>query len=281
MNHPIESRWIAFDIEISTIIPEGQDWREMGPIEVSCVATVDERGRRMTYVPPMSGTAYAMALPMYTLSRVLSDLDLEMRRFDRVPVSWNGAGFDLPILAAGAGMATIASKIALEHIDVGFQMLCENGYMAGLNAVCGGMGIPGKLNGMHGELAPAMWRSKDIEQQCKVISYLENDALITSHVFEAICKAKKVRWKTQKGTFREWLLKMKDGCPLTVQDSLAIPLPDTSWMSRPRPRSEYIGWAQPKTLVKEVTMNGPKPGEPEPDSGADSPSTMPEDGCNG
>jgi hypothetical protein len=50
-----------------------------------------------------------------------------------------------------------------------------------------------------------------------------------------------LRWRTKRGTIARH--ELPSGW-LTVEQALALPLPDTSWMNDPWPRSKFTAWLE-------------------------------------
>jgi hypothetical protein len=105
------------------------------------------------------------------------------------------------------------------------------------------MGLPGKLEGVTGAQAPAMWKQGVWEQE-KVLAYVRQDVFTTMRVYQEILKTGKLCWVTKKGTVSKWAPTLKDGRMLTVNECLELPLPDTSWMDAAWPREKFYGWTE-------------------------------------
>lgn len=154
-------------------------------------------------------------------------------------VTWNGLGFDFPLLAIEChddGLTALIKEFAANHIDIGFQMLCEKGFMCGLNAAARGMKLSGKTEGMHGDLAPAMWKESR-EKQDIVLEYVAQDSRTTGEVYEAIIdQGGSLVWITKKGypIRRPWFPTLRGNeygvRLLKVAEAMELSLPDTSWM---------------------------------------------------
>lgn len=156
-------------------------------------------------------------------------------------VSWNGLGFDFDVLAEEVRDDEYAKRVAdlaLHSVDPAFVMLCAKGYMIGLNTAAKGLGVEGKTEGMHGDLAPQMWR-QGREQQNKVIDYVEQDVIATANVYEAMRKIGGVQWTSRTGRINYWRMPNSN---FGVGEGLVLPEPDTSWMSNPRSRASVYSW---------------------------------------
>jgi hypothetical protein len=236
-------RYVAFDLEIANEIPTGaQDWRAAGPLRISCAATLTETGDLRLWHGGNGAGEYAPAMTPEQVGELVAYLDAEASG-GRLPLTWNGLGFDFAILAdeAPASALSTCHRLALDHLDMAFQMLCEKGVMCGLDAAAKGMGLSGKTEGMHGDLAPVMWK-QGRQDQDRVLEYVAQDVRITAWVYEAILKADFLRWITKAGGSSAWTPTRQDDRLLTAREALALPLPDTAWLRDPWPRSKFCGW---------------------------------------
>lgn len=153
-----------------------------------------------------------------------------------VPLSWNGLGFDFDVLAEESGQRAACRNLALAHVDMMFHVFCEKGFPVALDKVAAGMGLPGKTKGMTGKEAPHRWSAGDHQS---VIEYVSQDVRTTLAVAAAAENGKGMAWITGQGK-RAWL-PLPAGW-MTVDVARKRPLPDTSWMSDPKPRSSFTAW---------------------------------------
>ena len=201
--------------------------------------------------------------------------DLIQMSHSKYIVTWNGLGFDFLVLAIESRDFEYKKKVAnlaLGSIDPFFNMFCDKGFGIGLQKMSQALGIKGKLEGMHGSLAPYMWTGNpagispealeevehflaeagSIEAQEICLDYVKQDAKATYDVYRALARERHVHWTTQKGTTSKtpWtprhLHPWTPGDPqdrlLVCDESLKVREPNTSWMDNPRSRSEFMGW---------------------------------------
>jgi predicted PolB exonuclease-like 3'-5' exonuclease len=100
-------------------------------------------------------------------------------------VTWNGTGFDLDILAEESGMLAQCRRLAVDHVDMMFHVLCQLGYGVGLDAAARGMNLAGKPEGMSGAVAPVLWAEGRREE---VLAYVAQDVRTTLELARA-CEA--------------------------------------------------------------------------------------------
>ncbi len=151
-------------------------------------------------------------------------------------LTWNGVGFDLDVLAEESGMWEECRQLAIAHVDMMFHVLCRLGYGVSLDAAARGMGVDGKPDGMNGKLAPALWAEGRREE---VLAYVAQDARTTLDLATVCESCGAFRWVARSGRLRT--MPLPEGW-LAVEETLRLPLPDTSWMDEPWPRVRFTGW---------------------------------------
>jgi len=230
-------KYLAFDIEIATEIPEGEpNWAAYRPLGISCAATfagdasepilwhggrnADDPADRMSRddAKRLLGHITAMASAGYTI------------------LTWNGLGFDFDVLAEEAGAVDECSRHALGHVDMMFHLFCTLGYGVALDRAARGMGLTGKPAGMTGAMVPGLWARGE---RRAVLDYVAQDARVSLELARECERCGVVRWIARSGKPME--VPLRSGW-LTVREALELPLPDTSWMSNPWPRTKFTGW---------------------------------------
>jgi hypothetical protein len=230
-------KYLAFDIETAADIP-GPDfnWRPHRPIGITCAALTGGDAE----VPIVWHGKDAAGGPAPRMTRD------EVREIVRVLVAkvaegytivtWNGLGFDFDVLAEESGSADSCRELALGHVDMMFHVFCEKGFPVSLEKAALAMGIAGKLGGLSGWQAPKLWAAGDHQ---KVLDYVAQDVRVAWQLAQAAETKQAFSWKTQKGTVSSFPLKRGW---LAVRDAMQLAEPDTSWMSNPIPRAQFIGW---------------------------------------
>lgn len=251
----MDKKFAAFDIETVKPMPEGANWRDHRPLGVGSVTLLTEDGREYNWAAcgddnkPIGESMASTAV--WNVLETMSALLVAGYTL----VSWNGLGFDLPVLGEEAGQLDLARRIALKHCDLMFQFFCYKGYPLGLDTAAKGMGLPGKTEGMHGDLAPLMWMDDpqglidaghpDLaaipapERRKKVLEYLKQDVRTTLDVARAVQDAKVLNWTSRKG--KPNFCYFSDGL-LVVEGCAWIAEPDNSWMTNPIKREQFTGW---------------------------------------
>jgi hypothetical protein len=89
---------------------------------------------------------------------------------------------------------------------------------------------------MKGADAPELWAQGRREE---VLGYVAQDVRTTMELATACEASGMFRWVAHSGKVRSLML--SKGW-LTVSEAQRLPLPDTSWMDDPWPRTKFTGW---------------------------------------
>ena len=230
-------RYLAFDIETAKVLPrEAENLFDHRPLGVACVAAFasdsDEvttwHGHTETGSPaPKMSPAEVRALLADLAGFVADGYTL---------ATWNGAGFEFDILAEESGDRALSIELATDHVDMMFHVLCSRGYYISLQKAALGMSLAGKLEGVSGAEAPAMWARGEYD---RVLEYNVQDARLTAELAVAGDEARRLRWITRRGS--PATMPLPEGW-LSVRHAMELPLPDNSWMTDPPSREDLIGW---------------------------------------
>jgi hypothetical protein len=241
--------FLAFDMEIAKPVPDGADLLAHRPgIACAALATEGETEPVVMFDPAAMPDLFDPATKTMTqagATRVLLALDAAVGRGDTI-VTWNGAGFDFRLLADETGRHSDCVRLALDSVDMMFQVLCDRGHPLALDSALRGAGLPSKVdqvtlrNGqivhIDGADAPRFWQE---EEFAAVMEYCAADAERTLALAVACQQSRRLAWISQRGRRNEMNLGPRW---LTVRQCLALPLPDTSWMTRPIARQDVLKW---------------------------------------
>ena len=132
-----------------------------------------------------------------------------------------------------------------------FQVLCERGHPLSLDAALKGAGLPPKMNevvlrsgeSVHisGAEAPQYWQAGEY---AAVAAYCAADAERTAALAAHCQRTRRLSWTSQKGRAND--IYLRSGW-LTVEQCLALPVPDTSWMTKPMSREDVLAWTKSPT----------------------------------
>jgi hypothetical protein len=225
----MKRKYLSFDIETARVIEP--DWRTIRPLGIACAATLlsdtDEMVLWHGAARNHLSRGESAALVEYLMAKV---------GLGYTVATWNGVGFDFDILAEESGMLAECRELAVNHVDMMFNVLCRLGHGVSLDAAAKGMGLEGKLDGMNGAMIPTLWAEGKREV---VLDYVAQDVRITAELATK-CEACRVfRWIAKSGKLRSMAL---PGGWLTVEEAEQLPEPDTSWMTDPWRRTDFTAW---------------------------------------
>lgn len=227
--------YIGFDIEIWKIVEDGHNLQAERPLGISC-ASLWVGDKSLVYYNGLIDAPNDDKMSVEQCKEFVNYM-LQCAFQGHTIVTWNGLQFDFDILAEESGMFEECKELAMNHVDLMFIIACTKGYPAGLNAVSQGMGLSGKTEGMHGDLAPVMWRMST-EDRYKVLEYVGQDTKLVVDLAEIVEKKHGMLWTSKSGK--------PVYCPvpklLTVKECLSLPKVDTSWMTNPKSREDYFAW---------------------------------------
>ena len=242
--------FVAFDVEIAKPVPDGPDILVHKP-GIACAAIVreDEPRASILFDPSVSPEFFdpAMTMTREGALRILAALEETAGRGDTL-VTWNGAGFDFRLLADETGRHADCARLVMASVDMMFQVLCERGHPLSLDAALKGAALPPKMDqvtlrggeAVHisGAEAP---QYRQAGEHAAVAAYCAADAERTAALAAVCQKSRRLAWVSQKGRPNE--IYLRTGW-LTVEQCLSLPVPDTSWMTRPMRREDVLAWTK-------------------------------------
>ena len=229
--------FLACDIEIAKEFPDNMsDWKSNRPLGISCAATLTSDKSELTLWHGMtSENSPSSKMSKQDAIRLVEYLE-DMTDRGYTTLTWNGLGFDYDILAEESGETQKCKDLARNHVDMMFHLLCVQGYPLSLANASKGMGLSGKLEGMNGALAPALWAEGNHQ---RVLDYVTQDVSLTLELAQKCEKVGSLSWVTRRGSTSQ--VRLPDGW-LTVGEAEQLPNPDTSWMSDPLSRNGFTDW---------------------------------------
>jgi len=228
---------ISFDLEISKILPEfSGNLFEYAPLGISCAAVSHDEVRFWQGVPQLSKEKS---------QSMVKDL-MAYASAGHTFVTWNGCGFDFRVLAQESGMFEECGELALHHIDMMLLVTFTKGWFLGLDKALMGANIAGKvhevtlangdiLTNMDGGMAPDLWAKEEYDA---VLTYLRGDVEQTLALAKVVQESKRIRWTSERGKPQSASVPHL----ITVKECFDIPEPDTSWMSNPPKRENFVSW---------------------------------------
>ncbi|GJL67245.1 MAG: hypothetical protein NPIRA05_22160 [Nitrospirales bacterium] len=228
--------YLAFDIETAKILPD--DFGELlahRPLGICCAATwaSQEESAQLFYSRNADGKPAAQ-MSQQDLSAFVDFLLTQANNGYSI-LTLNGLGFDFDILAEESNRWDDCRHLARTHVDILFHIFCEKGFGVGLNAAAKAIGLS-KPENVDGSVAPQLWKDGEYQQ---VLDYVAQDCRLTLDIAETSEKNKAFQWITRKGTTA--YVNIPSGWQ-SVEEAMTQPLPDTSWMDKPWPRSKFTDW---------------------------------------
>lgn len=232
-------KYLAFDIETAKVLPESvDDILSFRPLGICCAAAVaSDIDKPLVWHGRQSAGKPSERMSRDEVAQLVRDLCHFVDKGYTI-VTWNGLAFDFDIMAEESGLLEDCSRLAMAHVDLLFHAFCLLGYRVGLQKAAEGMGLHGKLAGMCGGLAPEVWVAGDHQ---KVIDYCVQDVRATLELAVECDKQGELRWITQQGKLRK--VPLAQGW-MRAEDALRLPDVDTSWMTEPPTREQFIRWME-------------------------------------
>jgi hypothetical protein len=233
----MKRRYLAFDLETALNLPaDGGDWRSHRPLGITCAATLSVDGETVLWHARTGRGEYAPRMDRSQAVELATHL-YQSYKAGWTLLTWNGLGFDFDILAEESGLHTECREMALNHVDMMFHFFCLQGYPLALDTASRGMGLQGKTAGMSGRMAPELWAGGEYQ---RVLDYLGQDVRATLALGLAVENAGSLRWISRSGKPAAAAI----GGWRTVAEALRLPEPDTSWMSKPLSRWQFLKWTE-------------------------------------
>lgn len=232
-------RFLAFDIETAKLLPPGVgDILAHRPLGIVCAAAVaSDLSQPVVWYGKDDAGEPSARMTGHEAAGVVADLAGYASRGYTL-VTWNGVKFDFDVLGEESGQVTQCARLAADHVDMLFQVVCARGHRVSLQKAAEGMSLPGKQTGVSGAAAPEMWAAG---RRQEVLDYCVQDVRLTLQLAETSERAGHLAWITQRGDSGR--MPLPQGW-LTVRDAKDLPLPDTSWMSRPPLREDHLRWVR-------------------------------------
>ena len=229
-------KYLAFDIETAKEVPgDFSAWRSHRPLGIICAATCASDAEPRLWHSKTSEDRPAQQMSQADVQQLVSYLCI-MASQGYTILTWNGAGFDFDVLAEESGSRDHCRTCAHDHVDMMFHLVCQMGFGVKLAKAAEALGLPGKAGGMSGGEAPKLWAAGAFE---KVLAYVAQDVRLALQVALECERRQEFVWVTAKGSRSA---KPLQGGWRSVREAKLMPLPDTSWMSKPMKREEFLAW---------------------------------------
>lgn len=230
-------RYLAFDIEMAKVLPSHvDDLLNHRPLGITCIGMLaeDETEPHLWYSVDSYGSP-ARKMSQRDLQAAVSFLESKTHAGYTI-LSWNGLSFDFSVLAEESNLWDRCRQLAINHVDPMFHVLCLRGFGVKLTKAAKALGIPGKYKDLTWSKTPRMWARGRTEP---VLQCAKRDCEIVLQVARISERRGAFSWVTRRGYVRTFDLPRRW---FTVREAMDLPIPDTSWMDTPWPRSKFNGW---------------------------------------
>ena len=228
----------AFDLEIARILPEEtRDLFAHAPLGITCAAVARSDGPTTVWQNSPQLTRDEARSLVHDLQGLVQE--------GYTLVSWNGCNFDFRVLAEESGLVAECGDLALAHVDLMLFVTFTKGYFLAFDKALKGARLAGKLPSVTlgdgrvithvGANAPALWAQGETDA---VLTYLRRDVEQLVKLAAAILAQCAIRWTSGTGTPQSVPVNKL----LSVRDCFRLPKPDTSWMSSPPTRAQFVSW---------------------------------------
>ena len=224
------------------VVPDTErEWSRLEDLGISCAAVAAEG---LGEVQVWEGRPRLTKQGSIDLVRRL----MELKDQGYTLITWNGCAFDYRVLAEESGLVRECGQLAVNNVDLMAMVTFTKGWYLGLQAALEGAGLSGKLQtvqlsdgsvikDMDASKAPALWAAGEYEA---VLEYLRNDVLQLLKLGHTVMRQGQIRWTSRSGNPQE----VRFSKLLTVSECFDIPEPDTSWMSDPPRREQFVDWIE-------------------------------------
>lgn len=219
---------LAFDLEITNLLPDFVSWRQNRPLGISVVGFAGPEGTFSINAEAPNAFDKELAIDMTGALYTLWTQGVTI-------ITFNGLAFDFAVLADASGMYDECREMALSdgHVDLMFNAYMHLGWNIGLNTACKetcGIQKSGFANGAE---APQAWHDG---RHLEVIEYCKNDAEITLALYNALRLDLPLKWKTRSGKGKLRVLRGRRDWQPTWSVSRMLkkePPPLASFMDKP------------------------------------------------
>jgi hypothetical protein len=232
----------SFDIEIASVVPETvPDWSKVKGLGISCAAIA---------LADADDVQVWEDKPRFTKQKSADLVKRLMELHDQgyMLITWNGCSFDFRVLAEESGLIQQCGQLALNHVDMMLMVTFTKGWYLSLQAALEGAGLSGKLmtvqlsdgseiHDMEGSKTPELWAAGEYEA---VMAYLKEDVVQLLKLAQSVDRRGRISWTSRSGNPQQ----IRFSKLLTVTECFGIPEPDTSWMSDPPTREQFIEWIE-------------------------------------
>jgi len=234
-------RFVAFDLEVASVLTDFVNWRRYRPIGICCAATIEETGARRLWFGRRPDGSPSPRMQPREAAELLAFLIAQQRR-GRMVVSWNGANFDFDVLGEEAANRHDAIQLAREHVDLMVVFGCVRGHQLGLGKAARACGSwKGAAGIAAGDEPPLLWANGEHD---RVLSYVTQDAAATVAIARTMIECRGFAWTTAGGSQARFELPalVQSLGDMSVEKALNWPQPAYSWTGPQFDRAACLAW---------------------------------------
>lgn len=240
-------KYVTFDLETANDLPTDEagntlkPWRCPTPLGISCAALAfsDKDEPKFYYGTPKLAKEEVCVMVTDMMNLVKDGYKI---------ITWNGCSFDFSVMAIESGMLQECCELAYAHVDLMLVVTFSRGHFLGFDKALLGAGLRGKQHEgflkdgspaprFSGIDMPRLWKEGETQL---VLDYLGQDVIQLKDLVDALEISQRIRWISNAG--KEQIVPMKEF--KTVKECFDIPEPDTSWMSNPPKRGDFVEWME-------------------------------------
>jgi hypothetical protein len=234
-------RFLAFDLEIASVLADFINWRAYRPVGICCAAAIDETGEHRLWFGRKTDGTPAPRMLRHEAADLLAFL-AGHQRAGRMVVTWNGANFDFDVLGEESANPPISMQLAREHVDLMVVFGCVRGHQLSLGKAARACGSWKGAGGIAtGDEPPVLWANGEYD---RVLSYVTQDAKATASIARTMIERRGFTWTTVGGSQARFELPpyAQSLDDMTVEKALNWPPPAYSWSGPQFDRAASLDW---------------------------------------
>jgi hypothetical protein len=175
--------------------------------------------------------------------RALLEFLAAEQRSGRTVVTWNGAAFDIDVLAEESGDRPLAIDVATHHVDLMVVFGCVRGHPLSLGKAARASGSQKGAEGVTGDDPPLLWAKGE---HGRVLAYVTQDVRATADVLNAVMRRGGFAWRTEEGSVARFIVPphVQTLQDLIITKVLEWPPPAFSWTGPQFDRQAALAWTK-------------------------------------
>lgn len=209
------TKFVAFDLEFTSLVPSHDDARWGVDVHIACAATMTSEDTTPSVWFEKKDTISEYMGPE-VLQQLINYLAY-MASSGYTVVTWGGVAADFRMLAKEVPhMRETILDLCMNSVDIPFASGSCTGIMMGLGAAASALGFASKMPSVN---VPTLWTVN----KPAVLEHVSTDTFMTVMVTRSALLSRQLTWITSKGHPRTW-------CPIqfsSVRECLQMAMPST------------------------------------------------------